>query len=86
MGIGYWGEDAGLVVLKRYSAAVADGDDIHGILVGSAVNQISNDVSITVPVSQSQSAVYRRALQRARMDAEMDGFPCRNPRNKHSKG
>lgn len=59
------GEGAGLVVLKKYSAAVADDDQIHGVLLGLAINQNKNDVSITVPVSESQTDVDGRVLQRA---------------------
>ncbi|GAB1316607.1 S-adenosyl-L-methionine-dependent N-methyltransferase [Madurella fahalii] len=63
-------EGAGLVVLKRYSAALADGDHIYGVITGSAVNQNSNCAPITVPVSQSQTTLYRRVLEMGRMDPE----------------
>ena len=56
------GEGAGLVVLKTLANAVADGDFVLGIIAGSAVNQGSNCTPITVPCSQSQSALYRQAL------------------------
>ena len=56
------GEGAGLVVLKPLDRAIADGDFVLGVIAGSAVNQGSNCTPITVPVSQSQSSLYRQAL------------------------
>ena len=62
------GEGAGLVVLKPLESAIADGDPVLGVIVGSAVNQGSNCTPITVPVSESQEALYRRALFASGMD------------------
>ena len=56
------GEGAGIVLLKKLSCAVADNDQILGVIAGSAVNQNENSVPITVPVSSSQSSLYRRIL------------------------
>nr|UWV21351.1 polyketide synthase 19 [Chaetomium globosum] len=64
------GEGAGMVVLKKYSTALADGDHIYGIIAGSAVNQNDNCAAITVPVSKSQTALYKRVLKMGRMDPE----------------
>jgi acyl transferase domain-containing protein/acyl carrier protein/SAM-dependent methyltransferase len=64
------GEGAGMVVLKKYSAARADGDHIYGVIAGSAVNQNNNCAPITVPVSKSQTALYQRVLKMGRMDPE----------------
>ena len=52
------GEGVGLVLLKRLSAAIADGDTIHGVINSSAVNQSHNSTPITVPHSQSQVELY----------------------------
>lgn len=54
------GEGAGLVVLKKLSAALKDGDNIIGVLAGTAVNQNYNSTYITVPHSQSQIELYRK--------------------------
>lgn len=59
------GEGAGVVVLKPLTRAIAEGDPILGIIAGSAVNQGSNCSPITVPVSESQSSLYRQALSTA---------------------
>ena len=56
------GEGVGLVVLKPLGRAIADGDFVLGVIAGSAVNQGSNQTPITVPVSKSQSSLYRQAL------------------------
>ena len=68
------GEGSGLVMLKRYSAAVADGDEILGVLVGSAVNQNANSAPITVPVSESQSRLYRTVLRSSGLSAKDVSF------------
>ncbi|KAF5855864.1 hypothetical protein ETB97_008293 [Aspergillus alliaceus] len=62
------GEGAGILVLKPLSKAVAAGDNILGVISGSAVNQGSNCTSITVPDSRSQSTLYRHALSLAQID------------------
>ena len=62
------GEGAGLVVLKPLERAIADGDSVLGVIAGSAVNQGSNCTPITVPVSESQSSLYRRALSASGVD------------------
>ena len=55
-------EGAGLVVLRRFQDAVRHGDTILGVITGSAVNQGSNCSAIIVPDSQSQLALYEKAL------------------------
>ena len=62
------GEGIGLVVLKRLSDAVADGDSILGVIGGSAVNQNENSTSITVPHSPSQAKLYRKVVSMAGID------------------
>ncbi|EXJ91405.1 hypothetical protein A1O1_04517 [Capronia coronata CBS 617.96] len=59
------GEGVGLVVLKKLSDALTDGDDILGVIAGSAINQNKNCVSITVPHSDSQSELYNRVAKQA---------------------
>jgi amino acid adenylation domain-containing protein/non-ribosomal peptide synthase protein (TIGR01720 family) len=60
------GNGVGVVVLKRLSRALADGDTVHAVVLGSAVN---NDGSIkvgyTAPSVEGQSAVVARALEQA---------------------
>ncbi|MBK4215972.1 acyltransferase domain-containing protein [Paracoccus caeni] len=57
---------AGVVVLKRLADAVADGDTIHGVLLGSAVNNDGADkVSLNAPSVAGQAAVLSAALASA---------------------
>lgn len=68
------GEGAGLVLLKRLSCARADGDSILAVITGSAVNQGANSSPITVPVSDSQNALYRKALSMSGTDPKQVSF------------
>ena len=62
------GEGVGLVVLKRLASAIADGDNILGVISGTAVNQNSNAVPITVPFSDSQISLYEKVSKLAGVD------------------
>ncbi|KAH8202697.1 hypothetical protein TruAng_003183 [Truncatella angustata] len=81
------GEGAGLVLLKSLERARADGDSILAIITGSAVNQGSNCTPITVPVSESQSTLYEKALSISRtnpkdvsyVEAHGTGTPVGDP-------
>ncbi|KAJ0414363.1 hypothetical protein BJY00DRAFT_318849 [Aspergillus carlsbadensis] len=64
------GEGIGLVVLKKLSDALVDGDNIQGVILSTAVAQSSNLVPITVPYSPSQTALYRRVLKQANVSPE----------------
>jgi acyl transferase domain-containing protein/aryl carrier-like protein len=61
------GEGCGFVMLKKLSCAVADNDDILGVIVGSAANHCDGNDAITVPTSHSQVNLYRKALSLAAM-------------------
>ncbi|MET8995678.1 type I polyketide synthase [Amycolatopsis sp. NPDC004169] len=55
------GEGGGLVVLKPLSAALADGDRVHAVLLGGAVNNDGGGEGLTVPRAQAQTEVIRLA-------------------------
>lgn len=61
------GEGCAVVVLKRLSNALHDGDRILAIIRGSAVNQDGQSNGITAPNSLSQQAVIRQALKNAQV-------------------
>ena len=56
------GEGCGMVVLKRLSDAVADGDRVLAVIRGTAVNQDGRSNGLTAPNGPAQEAVIRRAL------------------------
>jgi acyl transferase domain-containing protein len=68
------GEGCGIVVLKRLSDALADGDNIHAIIRGSAVNQDGASSGITVPNKLAQAEVMRQALERAGIEPNQVGY------------
>ncbi|MFE5898567.1 SDR family NAD(P)-dependent oxidoreductase [Streptomyces sp. NPDC056488] len=59
------GEGAGLVLLKPLDAALADGDRVHAVLLGSAVNNDGATDGLTVPSPEAQADVVRRACAAA---------------------
>lgn len=65
------GNGVGVVLLKRLEDALAEGDHIHALILGSAVN---NDgalkVGYTAPGIEGQAAVIARAQARAGVSAE----------------
>src|SRR5262249_42732915 len=62
-------EGCGVVVLKRLSDALADGDRIRAVIKGSAVNQDGRSSGLTAPNGPSQEAVIRAALRNAGVEA-----------------
>src|SRR5262249_9039527 len=64
----------GLVVLKRLSDAVADGDRIWAVIRGSAVNQDGRSSGLTVPNGPAQEAVIKQALERAGVQGREIGY------------
>ncbi|MCP4557836.1 MAG: type I polyketide synthase, partial [Herbaspirillum sp.] len=69
------GNGAGVVVLKRLADALADGDSIHAVIRGSAIN---NDgafkVGFAAPSVDGQVAVITKALARAGVEPETIDF------------
>lgn len=57
-----WGEGSSVVVLKRLSDAQRDGDTIHAVLRGTAVNHDGRSASLTTPSGPAQQRLIRSAL------------------------
>ena len=67
------GEGCGVVVLKRLSDAVRDGDRVLAVVRGSAANQDGASSGLTVPSGPAQQALLRQALASARLQpADID--------------
>ncbi|WP_308789574.1 SDR family NAD(P)-dependent oxidoreductase [Polyangium mundeleinium] len=63
------GEGGGVVVMKPLSRAIADGDSIHCILLGSAMNNDGASNGLTAPSPKAQELVLRDAYADAGIDA-----------------
>ncbi|MFI5610781.1 type I polyketide synthase [Amycolatopsis sp. NPDC051903] len=69
------GEGVGVVVLKRLSDALADGDRIAAVIAGSAVNNDGGDkLGYTAPAVAGQSEVVRLAYEVAGIDPADLGY------------
>ncbi|MFC3051560.1 non-ribosomal peptide synthetase [Kordiimonas pumila] len=62
-------EGVGAVLLKPLNKAVADKDQIYGVIRGSELNHGGQVNGYTVPNPHAQAAVISRALKRAGVDA-----------------
>lgn len=62
------GEGVGALYLKPLSAARADGDTIHGLILGSAVNHGGQTSGYSVPHPGAQAEVITEALRAAGID------------------
>jgi acyl transferase domain-containing protein len=68
------GEGCGVVVLKRLSHALADGNRILALIRGSAVNQDGRSNGLTAPNEIAQEEVIRDALQRSGLSGHQIGY------------
>ncbi|MFB8142262.1 amino acid adenylation domain-containing protein [Streptomyces parvus] len=65
------GNGVAAVLLKRLDRALADGDTVHAVILGSAVNNDgAGKVGFTAPGVAGQVEVVRRALRRADVPAD----------------
>ena len=62
------GEGVGSVLLKPLAQAVADGDQIHAVIKGTAVNHGGRTTGYSVPTPNAQGEVIAQALRSAGVD------------------
>jgi amino acid adenylation domain-containing protein/FkbM family methyltransferase len=69
------GSGCGVVALRRLEDALADGDTIHAVILGSAINNDGGDkVGFTAPGVEGQAAVIRAAHAAAGVDPSTIGY------------
>ncbi len=71
------GEGSGMMVLKRHSDAVRDGDKIHAIIKGGALSNDGKGEFVLSPNTKGQVLVYERAYKNAGIDPNnVDYIEC----------
>lgn len=68
------GEGFGILVLKRVSDAVRDGNTIRGIIRSTGCNQDGNTPSITLPSSNAQEELIRETYEKAGLSLKPTRF------------
>lgn len=68
------GEGCGVLVLKRLSDALADGDNIQAVIRGSAVNHNGRSSSLVAPNGPSEQTLIRKALENAGVEPSKVGY------------
>ena len=68
------GEGAGMVLLKRLSRAIADGDPIQGVILGTSLNQDGHTNGISLPSPEAQTRLVQDACRDAGIAPEEIGF------------
>lgn len=69
-----WGEGVGVILLKPLSRALEDGDHIHAVIKGSAVNNDGASNGITAPSAVAQEDVILTAWRNAGIDPATIGY------------
>src|SRR6266403_1632719 len=68
------GEGAGVVLLKRLSRAIEDGDPIQGVILGTSINQDGHTNGIMLPSPEAQTRLVQEACRDAGIAPEEIGF------------
>jgi len=68
------GEGVGAVVLKPLADAERDGDRIHGVLIGSAINANGSSATMMSPSVDAQAELIAQALRRSCIDPGTIGY------------
>ncbi|KAI1085298.1 hypothetical protein F5B20DRAFT_590055 [Whalleya microplaca] len=65
-----WSEGSVVAILKRLSDAQRDGDQIHAVIRGTAVNHDGRSASLTTPSGPAQQRLVRTALNAGRLQPD----------------
>ncbi|MFI6517753.1 SDR family NAD(P)-dependent oxidoreductase [Spirillospora sp. NPDC050679] len=87
-------EGAGLVVLKRLADALADGDRVHAVILGSASNSDGRTMGLALPNVDAQEELLREVYQHTDvhpdelvyLEAHGTGTPVGDPIEAHAIG
>ncbi|HYD79455.1 MAG TPA: polyketide synthase [Paucimonas sp.] len=64
------GEGGGVILLKSLKKAIEDGDQIYGVIKGSAINHGGKSQTLTSPNAFAQSQVIQDAYKKARISPD----------------
>lgn len=68
------GEGMSVVLLKRLDKAIADGDQIYGVILGGASNQDGKTNGITAPSSLAQTQLQLEAYEKLKISPSTIGY------------
>ncbi|PPT04899.1 Malonyl CoA-acyl carrier protein transacylase [Geitlerinema sp. FC II] len=68
------GEGCGVVVLKRLSDAIADGNEILAVVRGTAIDHDGRSSGLTVPNGLAQQELFQTTLTRAGVDPQQVSY------------
>ncbi|MDF7673185.1 SDR family NAD(P)-dependent oxidoreductase [Acetobacteraceae bacterium ESL0709] len=68
------GEGCVLLALKRLDDALRDGDDIHGVISGTGVNQDGHTPVLTMPSAEAQESLMKEVMARAGVRPEQIAY------------
>ncbi|MDB5371795.1 MAG: uncharacterized protein JWP04_437, partial [Belnapia sp.] len=67
-------EGAGVVLLKRLDDALADGDAIRAVILGSGVNAAGRTLGLSLPSQSAQAALLERVMGEAGVSPDRIGY------------
>ncbi|TDU81697.1 acyl transferase domain-containing protein [Prosthecobacter fusiformis] len=67
-------EGAGMVMLKKLSQAIADGDPIQGVILGTSTNQDGHTNGISLPSPEAQARLVKDACKDAGISPSEIGY------------
>jgi hypothetical protein len=79
------GEGVSTIILKRLDQAIADGDQVHAVILNSGVNQDGKTGGITLPSGEAQASLMKSVYANAGLNpaetlyVEAHGTVCARP-------